>query len=223
MALDDIRSLIDQGKYQEAYDAGRIQGYDPGAIASFVNQNYGTTWDANSLAGGYEKQSISNLRDQGLGYVTFADGGIGAGTPGKFGSNGLFTIVDPYAVPPPLEGNIAFGGMSATTPAPAPAPAPAPVPTTIPGGRPDGSLPPSPIPAPTAPRKRGQDLLDDLLARHSNLQGIVGNPQLPPMPTMPTDITERLPGGFKTSEEVVQDLQNRMATLKSNFPNMGGQ
>lgn len=78
--LDGIRSFVDQGDYQTAYNQARAAGFGLDDISSWVNKNYGTNWKGTDLANSYEKGSMENLNANNYRYATY-DNGIGLGTP----------------------------------------------------------------------------------------------------------------------------------------------
>lgn len=78
--LDGIRSFVDQGDYQTAYNQARAAGFGLDDISSWVNKNYGTNWKGTDLANSYEKGSMENLNANNYRYATYSNG-IGQGTP----------------------------------------------------------------------------------------------------------------------------------------------
>lgn len=84
--LSTLKSYIDTGDYQTAYNQARAAGFGLNDIASFVNQNYGTQFGATDFSK-YEPGSMANLNANNYKYMTY-DNGIGQGTPLKIGTMG---------------------------------------------------------------------------------------------------------------------------------------
>lgn len=111
MALDDIKGMIGSGDYQGAYDAARMQGYDPTQIADWLKTNYNTNWTGDTLSSAMESTSQQNLANQGYSYATYMDNGSGAGKPLQIGSSYLGgTITDPNTPEPIFTAGMAVPG-----------------------------------------------------------------------------------------------------------------
>lgn len=107
--LDGIRSFVDQGDYQTAYNQARAAGFGLDDISSWVNKNYGTNWKGTDLANSYEKGSMENLKANNYNYITYSDG-IGLGTPLKIGTPFLNSSVPDYPKPYTYSGSGAVVG-----------------------------------------------------------------------------------------------------------------
>lgn len=106
--LNTLKSYIDSGDYQTAYNQARAAGYGLDDIASFVNQNYGTKYGASDFKQ-YEPGSMANLKANNYNYITY-DNGIGQGTPLKIGSPYLNSAVPDYSKPYTPDGSGAVIG-----------------------------------------------------------------------------------------------------------------